>query len=149
METPRKRISGNLFGSEPKALFSTIWKEGSILDNDFNIFRFPAAFNSSRVTFTAAPVKLSFGLLNIPVTTTSSMEVTSSSITTFKGLRSFTVTTFFFIPTKENTSLVSGASGTEIENFPLISVVTPTVVPSRIIVTPGKEFPTLSFTIPE
>ena len=112
------------------------------------ILRFPAIANSLSVTIVAAPVKLSLALRKIPVTTTSSIAFTSSSITTFISFLPVYLTSCPFIPTKEKTSTGISTSGRVSEYFPSISVTTPKVVPFKRMVTPGKGIPSLSTTFP-
>ena len=149
MACPRIRKSGNRLGFDPFNTSSIILKEGSIAAKAFAIFVVLIFFKSSPFTETADPVNPSFLRLNIPVTTTSD---NSSSITTVNGFISFS--NFFiaislsFIPTKEKNNTTLSIWGTSRENFPSLSVATPTLVPFSKTVTPGKGSFFLSCTKP-
>ena len=120
-----------------------------MFDNVCKRLREYFAFISSFETAVTAPVKLSFGLLKIPVTTTSSTVCKSSSNTIARDLLSFfTGTSCRLYPTKEKINIKLSRLGKSISNSPFTLVTNPKVVPFTRIVTPGSNSPFLSFTIP-
>ena len=147
LEFPRMVISTSLLGLLPRALSITMLIEGSIFRKVLNKFWPRKFFNSFAETVFTAPVKLSLGRLKIPVTTTSSISVTSSSRTTKRGLKSLICTSRPFIPIKENCK-TPPSSGKVNSNFPSTSVTTPNLVSFTNTVTPGRGSPSLSVTRP-
>ena len=97
-------------------------------------------------------MKLSFFTLAYPVTTTSSKSSVSGNIlieiSLPKSLTLFKSTSCDFIPTKEKINTIVSRLGNSILNFPSISVTTPTAVPFKSTVTPGRVSPRSSTTFP-
>ena len=151
-DRPRIYISGTAFGSDPQILLFCIRKDGSNEANACTTFVGEAFSKSSRFTEMELPVKLSFFTLAYPVTTTSSKSSVSGNIlieiSLPKSLTLFKSTSCDFIPTKEKINTIVSRLGNSILNFPSISVTTPTAVPFKSTVTPGRVSPRSSTTFP-
>ena len=147
-DRPRIYISGTAFGSDPQILLFWIRNEGSKEANACTTFVAEAFSKSSRFTEIELPVKLSFFTLAYPVTTTSSKSSVSGNILIEISFILFTSSSCDFIPTKEKIKIIVSRLGNSILNFPSISVTTPTAVPFKRTVTPGRVTPLSSTTFP-
>ena len=136
------------FGLDPISTLSFKRKEGSNTCKALSRLLEETFANSSLLTTTAFPVKLSLFLVKYPFTTTSSISATSSSITIFSTGCFVYFTSCFFIPVNENTRTIFSISGNCILNLPSTSVATPMVVPLIKTETPGSGLPSLSLTVP-
>ena len=145
---PRISILGKWLGSEPNSLFSIMANEGSRVFKLCNTLWFPTILSSFEVKVVVDPVKFSFLRVKIPFTTTSSISAISSSRTICKFSCPVYFTSCSFIPTNENTRIISFWSGISNLKFPSASVTPPSVVPFNITVTPGSFPPLVSDTTP-
>ena len=136
-------------GSDPHLLLVWILKEGSNACRAFRTFVLDTFINCSLEILTLLPVKLSLRTFPYPVTTTSSISVTSSFNLIESSFWSLSNVMYFVsYPTKETTRMILSCWGISSENFPLISVTTPKLVSFIKMVAPGKVLPCISMTVP-